>query len=54
MNEDVVSMTASTHGKKYIIDGILKTPKGRDVKIRTVWIVEHNDARPRFITAYSQ
>jgi len=49
---EVTSEEISSHGKKYIIDGIISTPIGRDVSIRTVWIIEHEDDRPRFITAY--
>ena len=49
---EVTNEEISSHGKKYIIDGILYTPIDREVSIRTVWIIEHEDDRPRFITAY--
>lgn len=49
---EVKSEEVTSHGKKYIIDGILYTPLGRYVSIRTVWIIENDDARPRFVTAY--
>ena len=42
----------STHGVKYVADGDLSTPSGGSLHVRTVWIVEPNDPRPRFITAY--
>ena len=42
----------SPHGTKYIADGDLSTPRGTTVRVRTVWIVEPTDPRPRFITAY--
>jgi hypothetical protein len=49
---EVTSEEISSHGKKYVIDGILSTPIGRDVSIRTIWIVEDIEAFPRFVTAY--
>ncbi|HHH42224.1 MAG TPA: hypothetical protein ENK56_09520 [Chloroflexi bacterium] len=39
-------------GKKYIVDGVLHTPSGRQARIRTVWIVETGQESPRFVTAY--
>jgi len=50
-SEDYLNSTFSAHGQKYIIDGVLKTPSGRDAKVRTVWIIE-GEASPRFVTAY--
>jgi hypothetical protein len=47
--KDVIS---SPHGEKYVIDGFLQTPAGRNIYIRTVWIVEPVEDSPRFITAY--
>ena len=44
--------TESPHGVKYVADGDLPTPSGRSVRVRTVWIVEPTDPRPRLITAY--
>ncbi|MEW6718525.1 MAG: DUF6883 domain-containing protein [Chloroflexota bacterium] len=41
----------SPHGAKYVIDGPLRTPRGTFVQVRTIWIVEEQQA-PRFVTAY--
>jgi hypothetical protein len=49
---DVASMTTSAHGVKYTVDGVVSTPSGRLVKLRTIWIVERADEGPRFVTAY--
>lgn len=49
---EVTREEISPHGKKYIIDGILYTPIGKDISVRTVWIIEKEDDRPRFVTAY--
>lgn len=45
------SMT-SVHGQKYIVDGRILTPKGQSVIVRTIWIVDKGDNRPRLVTAY--
>jgi hypothetical protein len=39
-------------GMKYVVHGTLRTPVGRQIVLRTVWIVPPNDPRPRFVTAY--
>jgi hypothetical protein len=50
--EDIAMIDESPHGKKYVIDGKMLTPNGNNFKIRTVWIIEENDKKPRFVTAY--
>lgn len=48
-----VSQAVTTpYGTKYIIEGNLFTPIGTTVRIRTIWVVESDDKRPRFVTAY--
>ena len=42
----------SPHGSKYIVDGKIDTPSGRQVTVRTVWIVDHDHQIPRLVTAY--
>lgn len=49
---EVKEVIRSEYGKKYIIDGKMKTPKDKVVKIRTVWIIEGDQKTPRFLTAY--
>ncbi len=44
--------TSSPFGVKYGIDGFLQTPSGNVVSVRTIWVVEHNEYHPRFVTAY--
>ncbi|SRR5712692_3564987 len=51
-SEDVKEVVSSPHGVKYIIEGALQTPTGRTVQVRTVWIIETSQTRPRFVTAY--
>ncbi|OIP37155.1 hypothetical protein AUJ95_08560 [Candidatus Desantisbacteria bacterium CG2_30_40_21] len=52
--EFVAEEIRTLFGIKYIVDGMLPTPSGISTKIRTIWIVEPHDERPRFITAYPQ
>jgi hypothetical protein len=51
-HENVVEVMQSPHGIKYVIDGEIATPLGGIAAVRTVWIVESDQDRPRFVTAY--
>ena len=50
-----VSATKQTvHGTKFIIIGLLKTPTGRTIRLRTVWSIDVGQVNPRFVTAYPE
>lgn len=51
-SENVKDVVVSAHGAKYIIEGSLQTPVGSLVQVRTVWIIDAEQDRPRFVTAY--
>lgn len=51
-SEEIQEAMPSPYGTKYIIEGTLQTPTGRIVRLRTVWIMESGQGRPRFVTAY--
>lgn len=51
-SQDIKETISSPHGIKYIIDGLLQTPAGGFVKMRTIWIIDSGQAYPRFVTAY--
>lgn len=51
-SEDVRDAVSSVHGTKYVIEGTLETPVGGLVWVRTVWIIEADQDRPRFVRAY--
>ena len=51
-DEDVIEDIVSPHGIKYVIDGGIEAPRGALAVLRTVWIVESDQGRPRFVTAY--
>lgn len=50
--EELLGETVTPFGTKYTIDGTLMTPLGIFVNVRTVWIIEKDEAEPRFVTAY--
>jgi hypothetical protein len=50
--ELIKDSSAGQHGTKYVIDGFIKTPKGAMIGVRTVWIIETDNDKPRFVTAY--
>jgi hypothetical protein len=39
-------------GITYVVEGRMKTPSGRQPRVRTIWLVETGELAPRFITAY--
>lgn len=49
---DVVSELESRHGTKYVVDGQLASPSGKEPAVRTVWIVDRGRDSPRLVTAY--
>ena len=51
-SEDVKDVVSSAHGTKYVVEGSLQTPAGNLVQVRTVWIIDAGQDRPRFVTAY--
>jgi len=50
--EDIMDTQSSEHGIKYAVEGSLQTPVGGTLKIRTIWIIDRGQERPRFVTAY--
>lgn len=51
-SENVKETIFSSHGVKYVIDGLLQTPVGISTHIRTIWVIEKGQERLRFVTAY--
>jgi hypothetical protein len=50
---DVTGTEETAYGTKYVVDGSVTTPRGKNVAVRTVWMIDDQgpDA-PRFVTAY--
>jgi hypothetical protein len=51
-DNDLTAIEDTPFGKKYVVDGLLRSPDGDDVAVRTVWFVGRGDERPRFVTAH--
>lgn len=51
--DNIVTLTEETpFGTRYVIEGPLIAPNGRELQIRTVWFIEEGSRAPRFVTAY--
>ena len=48
----VANVVDNEFGKRYSVDGEIRSPDGRNPTIRTVWIIEAGLDIPRLITAY--
>jgi len=48
----VMERVESRHGTKYIVIGRIETPSGGSPSVRTVWIVDTGNDKPRLVTAY--
>jgi hypothetical protein len=48
----LVMVDRSPYGTKYVVDGIVEAPNGAMIEVRTVWIIDADNTRPRFVTAY--
>ena len=51
-DNDIVVTRRSRFGTKYIVEGRLATPDGREPLVRVVWFVTAGESTPRLVTAY--
>lgn len=49
---EVVVQAESPHGLKFVVDGTIQSPSGRQPTVRTVWIIDAGEDSPRLVTAY--
>jgi hypothetical protein len=49
---DVINVTETGFGPRFLIDGELPSPDGRAPRVRTVWQLDRGQLAPRLITAY--
>jgi hypothetical protein len=47
-----VSAAETPFGTKYILEGAIAAPDGRNPRVRAVWFIAIGDTTPRFVTAY--
>jgi hypothetical protein len=52
LTADVTESMETMHGKKYIVDGELENPAGKEAWVRSIWIIDAGTDFPRFVTAY--
>lgn len=50
---DVSKVETSPFGMRYVVEGTLETPDGRNPQVRSVWFVENGKEITRFVTAYA-
>lgn len=51
-DHDVAAAEQSPLGVRYVVEGPLVTPDGRNPPARSIWFVEQGSARPQFVTLY--
>lgn len=49
---DVIGTDETPFGRKFVLEGTLATPDGRDPVVRAIWFIETGESEPRFVTAY--
>ena len=49
---EVVEIIETSFGMKYVIDGQVETPDGRNPYVKTVWLIDWGSDYPRLISAY--
>jgi len=52
LTADVTESMETMHGKKYIVDGELENPAGKEAWVRSIWIIDAGTDFPRLVTAY--
>ena len=52
MDAEIETTRATMYGTRYEIVGLLNTPNGRDLRVRTVWQTDAGTNVPRLITLY--
>ena len=52
VNYPVTETEQTSFGVKYIIDGNVQAPNGKDYILRTIWMIENGENKAYLITAY--
>lgn len=51
-NNEVKTTEKNKFGVKYVVEGLLDSPLGRKVMVRTVWSIDKGEKYPHLVTAY--
>jgi hypothetical protein len=49
---DLTYIETTRFGQLYQIIGIINSPNGRELSVRTIWMIEHESGLTKFITMY--
>lgn len=52
IRNDVTKAVASPYGVRYVVEGPMSAPDGREPGVRSVWIIDEGEELPRLVTAY--
>jgi hypothetical protein len=52
LENEVVTTEQTTHGVRYVVDGLLTAPDGTRLNLRTAWYIDPDSDAPRFVTAH--
>ena len=52
IDHEINAVEDSPFGTRYVIEGVILSPDGRNPTIRSVWFIEAGEEAPRFVTAY--
>jgi hypothetical protein len=52
IDHEISGVEDSPFGTRYVIEGMIHSPDGRNPMIRSVWFIEAGEEAPRFVTAY--
>lgn len=51
---EVQNQVSTPYGEKFIMSGQIWAPNGNLIHLKTVWIIDQNQNKPRFVTAYPE
>lgn len=49
---EVVNTESTPRGTKYVVEGNIDAPNGRQYQITSVWVIQQNQNEPKLVTAY--
>jgi hypothetical protein len=52
LSSSVGEIEDTEYGRKYVVEGLITSPSGKNVHLATVWIILKNEITPRFVTVY--
>jgi hypothetical protein len=52
LENEVGTVEDSPFGTRYVVEGIIHAPDGRDPRIKSAWFIEHGEEVPHLVTAY--